>query len=323
MANLISDDDIDFSFYEKETDAAQKVKPASLWVQELIERIKSPHQQPRTVMPWRKTHAQLQFRPGEVTIWGGANGQGKSLITGQTAMSICAQGHKVAIASFEMKPAKTLERMARQWSGHNANDPAFLHSAEAKRQFIDLYEQFADWTDSKLWLYDQQGTVNPKQVCAVVRYCAKELAISHFFVDSLMKCVGGEDDYNGQKAFVDELCAIARDHNIHIHLVHHIKKPADENYKPNKYDYKGSGAITDQVDNVITVWRNKPKERKREATGAANDAEPDALLICDKQRNGDWEGSIGLWFDRDSTQYVGNAGDQPLTMYHHPEEETL
>ncbi|MCZ9335993.1 bifunctional DNA primase/helicase, partial [Klebsiella pneumoniae] len=81
---------------------------------------------------------------------------------------------------------------------------------------------------------------------AVVRYAAVELGVTHFMVDSLMKCVQGEDDYNGQKAFVDELTAIARDHGLHIHLIHHIKKPANEDHKPSKYDMKGSGAITDQ-----------------------------------------------------------------------------
>lgn len=320
MAHMITEDMIDFSEYEKETDAKQKVKAAGMWVQELIDRIKSPVRQPRAVMPWRKTHKLVQLRPGEVTVWGGANGQGKSLVTGQIALSLCSQGEKVCIASFEMKPLKTLERMARQWSTFNTTDEAFQGDERAQAQFIDLYEQFRDWTDEKLWLYDQQGTVTASQVCAVVRYCAKEKGITHFFIDSLMKCVSGEDDFNGQKSFVDQLTAIARDHAIHIHLVHHIRKPANEEYKPNKYDYKGSGSITDQVDNVISVWRNKAKEKKREAGGMVSEGEPDALLICDKQRNGEWEGNIGLWFDPNSQQYLANHGDEPLSLYNHPEQ---
>lgn len=320
MAGLISADEIDFALYERETDAQQKVKPASQWVQELIDRIRSPIKQPRALMPWRKTHGMVQFRPGEVTVWGGANGNGKSLVTGQIALSLCAQDEKVCIASFEMKPAKTLERMGRQFSGFNANDPAFAGSSEAVAQLLQVYEEFKEWTDGRLWLYDQQGTVNATQVAAVVRYCAKEKGITHFFVDSLMKCVASEDDYNGQKQFVDELTAIARDHGIHIHLVHHIRKPSDESHKPSKYDYKGTGAITDQVDNVISVWRNKAKEKKRDEGKPVDDKEPDALLICDKQRNGEWEGSIGLWFDKPSMQYVGNPGDEPLLMYRHPED---
>lgn len=320
MAVLITADEIDFAQYERETDAQARVKPAAQWVTELIDRIKNPVRQPRAVMPWRKTHAMVAFRPGEVTVWGGANGNGKSLVTGQVALGLIAQDHKVCIASFEMKPAKTLERMGRQFSGFNPDDPAFAGSDAARDELVRVYEDFRDWTDGKLWLYDQQGTVMVPQIVAVARYCAKERGITHFFIDSLMKCVSGEDDYNGQKLFVDELTAIARDHQIHIHLVHHIRKPADESHKPGKYDYKGTGAITDQVDNVISVWRNKPKEKKRDEGKIVEDKEPDALLICDKQRNGEWEGSIGLWFHKESMQYVGSPGDDPLVVYRHPED---
>lgn len=322
MAEIFDFDDIDFAQYEHETEAKQKVKDAALWVQELIDRINNPVHVTRSLMPWKKTHGLLQFRRGEVTVWGGANGHGKSLVTGQVALGLCAQGERVCIASFEMKPLKTLERMGRQWSGENPDSPAFRGSQHSRRRIIDVYEQFRDWTTGRLFLYDQQGTVNARQVAAVARFCAKEKGITHFVVDNLMKCVADEDDYNGQKAFVDELTAIARDHQIHIHIVHHIKKPASEEHKPNKYDYKGSGSITDQVDNVVSVWRNKPKERAREAGKMVSDTEPDCLLICDKQRNGDWEGQIGLWFHRDSQQFVSAADEVPLQLYA-PQQEVM
>jgi twinkle protein len=321
MASVFDDDEIDFSIYLTETDAQQKVKPASMWVQQIVDQLRNPVKQPRTVMPWTKTHGLLQFRPGEVTLWGGANGNGKSLVTGQIGLSLCAQQAKVCVASFEMKPIKTLERMARQWSCFNPSDPVYRGNDVALDQFIDLYGQFGDWTDGKLWLYDQQGTVTADKVCAVVRYSAKELGVNHFFIDSLMKCVAGEDDYNGQKRFVDDLTAIARDHNIHIHLVHHIRKPADESHKPSKYDYKGTGAIVDQADNIISVWRNKAKERKRDEGKDIDPNEPDCLLICDKQRHGEWEGNIALWFDAASQQYVQAAGLDPVNLWKHPEED--
>jgi twinkle protein len=322
MANLITADDIDFTMYEHETEARQKVKSAKLYVQALIDRINSPFRTKQNYMPWGKTHSLIQFRPGEVTVWGGANGQGKSLVTGQVALSLCAQDQKVCIASFEMKPTKTLERMGRQWTKCNPSDPLVLGDPSERRAMIDLMEQFRDWTDNKLWLYDQQGTVQWKQVCAVVRYCAKELGITQIFIDSLMKCVAGEDDYNGQKAFVDELCAIARDHDIHVHLIHHIKKPPTDDAKPSKYDFKGTGAITDQPDNVIAVWRNKAKERNRQAGKMVSETEPDALLIVDKQRNGEgWEGNIGLWYDKQSQQFVKSHAAAAMDFYAPPQEE--
>lgn len=320
MAEFISPEDIDFAAYERETEAKQKVKSAAIYVHELIDRIQNPRRANHALMPWRKTHPCIQFRPGEVTVWGGANGNGKSLVTGQVALSLCAQDERVCIASFEMKPMKTLERMGRQWSNFNPNDPAFAGSDSARDELVKIYQDFAEWTNKRLWLYDQQGTVTASQVGAVVRYCAKELGVTHFFVDSLMKCVSGEDDYTGQKTFVDELTAIARDYSMHIHLVHHIRKPANEDHKPNKYDYKGSGSITDQVDNVISVWRNKAKEKARAEGKPSNENDPDTLLICDKQRNGEWEGSIGLWFDPPSQQFVANPGAGPMVMCRHPED---
>ena len=313
---IITADDIDFELYLQVTDHQQKVKSASLYVQALLDRLANPVREKRAFMPWIKTRELIQFRPGEVTVWGGPNGSGKSLVTGQVALSLASQDEKVCIASFEMKPMKTMERMGRQWTAMSLHDEFILSNPEARRLMIGEYEEFKDWTDNKIWLYDQQGTVQWKQVCAVARYCAKELGITQFFVDNLGKCVAGEDDFNGQKAFVDELCSIARDANIHIHLVHHIKKPSTENAKPTKYDFKGTGAITDQPDNVIVVWRNKEKERKLQDGKAVPQTEPDTLLIVDKQRNGEgWEGNIGLYYHPASQQFLPGHGMEPMRFY--------
>jgi len=310
--NIIGPDDIDFAAYLHETDAQQKVKSASVWVQDLIDSLGKPDCSPRVYMPWTKTRKLFQFRPGEVTLWAGVNGHGKSLITGMAALALCAQGELVCIASFEMKPLKTIERMARQWSGQNHNDQ---WAAENMATIRDAYGQFKDWTNNRLWLYDQQGTVKPETVIAMARYCAKELGIQHIFIDSLMKCVRGEDDFNGQKDFVDELCSLARDNQVHIHLVHHIRKLSSETDTPDKTDVKGSGSITDQVDNVLMMWRNKKKENDAMAGKKVAEQEPDAMLICGKQRNGEWEGKISLWYERDSQQFIGAQGGGPVDFY--------
>ncbi len=319
---VITDDDIDFALYEQETEAKQNVRSASVYVQTVIDRARSSKREVQHFLPWGKTHRLIQFRPGEVTFWGGENGHGKSLVTGQVVLSLCAQDQRCCVASFEMKPAKTMQRMGRQWTKFRIDDQEAMGNSAEFEALMDLYEQFRDWTDNKLWLYDRQGTVHWKQVCAVARYCAKELGITQFVVDNLMKCVAGEDDYNGQKAFVDELCAIARDHSIHIHVVHHVKKPATDGKRPTRYDMKGTGAISDQPDNVILVWRDKAKEKDRKAKKMVSETQPDTLLIVDKQRNGEgWEGNIGLWFHPQSTQFLGGHNVEPMNFYGAPQAE--
>ena len=295
--NVLRSDEIDFSAYLRETEPKQRVKPAKEYVAELIERLGKPIIERGHPLPWLKTRKLFRFRPGEVTLWAGVNGHGKSLMTGFVMLDLIAAAQRVCIASFEMKPHSTLERMVRQWCGFPAS-AEFASHPEGIDATRDLYEQFSGLTDSRLWMYDQQGTVTAEQMVAVARYCAKELGIQHLVIDSLMKCVRGEDDYNGQKQFVDELCAIARDHAIHIHLVHHIRKLENELKKPDKTDVKGTGAITDQVDNILLVWRNKDESRNRKPT------DPDAALICCKQRHGEWEGGVNLWFDKESQQFL-------------------
>jgi twinkle protein len=246
----------------------------------------------------RRVRTLFHFRPGEVTLWAGVNGHGKSLMTGFIGLELMAHMKRLCIASFEMKPKRTLERMLRQWAGYN---PAEFNSHPDAIQLLrELYGDMKAQAESRLWFYDQQGTVSSERIVSVARYCAKELKIDHMFIDSLMKCVKAEDDYNGQKYLVDELTAIARDHGMHIHLVHHLRKLENEGKKPDKSDVKGTGAITDQVDNVLLVWRNKAENRKP--------TDPDAALICCKQRNGEWEGGINLWFDPASQQYLGEHG---------------
>ena len=145
---------------------------------------------------------------------------GKSLITGQVALGLIKQRQRVCIASFEMKPKRTLYRMLRQFSGENIEHPRYMDKATYVGR---LLERFTGYSNERLWLYDQQGTTSSQQVIAMARYCAVELGVQHVFIDSLMKCVAGEDDYNAQKYFVDELTAVARDHQIHVHLIHHIQ----------------------------------------------------------------------------------------------------
>ena len=320
MAAILVRDVIDFNLYLKETHNKQFVKEAKSYAQSLKERLRNKVKQKVCYLPWEKSKPVFEFRQGEITLWAGVNGHGKSMMTAQAALSILGQGEKVCIASFEMKPVMTLQRMARNWIGINPFSPEFQE--ESGLEALDeLYDKFCTWTDGKLWLYDETGTANFATVIGMARYCAKELQIDHIFIDNLAKCVAGEDDMNGQKQFIDELTAIARDYKCHIHIVHHIRKLENERKKPGKNDLKGSGAIGDLADNIMIVFRNKDKEDDVRNAGKfgkmAN--EPDQYLNCVKQRN--YEGSIAdefelkLWFNMDSQLYTGEPNGKPLEFW--------
>jgi len=291
MEGLVEFDDIDWELWQEETAPKRKIKEKSHYAEQIKEYFEGSLIKRGSSIPWDEHGFFVGIRPSEVSVWAGINGHGKSLLLGQVALSLTAQDQKCLIASFEMRPEITLARMARQATGMKIPSPMALM-------------QFHDWKKDHMYLLDHHGMIDANSRLAVCRYAAGDLGVQHVVIDSLMKCVKGEDDFNGQKDFVNSLCAIAQDTGLHIHLVHHMRKGADEKHLPGKFDLKGSGSITDQVDNVFIVWRNKGKAQDRQENGVVDESTPDALLICEKQRNGEWEGRMPLWFEPDSQQYV-------------------
>ena len=314
-------DDMDFSAYMQETEVKTTVLPASTWRQGLKDSIRQKKNEARVFLPWAKVSPYFDFRKGEVTIWAGQNGHGKSQVTDMVKLSLMGQNQKVGNASFEMKPVTNLRRMARMVFGKNPFNEEY--QSERGMHVIDsMFDDFCDWSDGRLWVFNQTGMTDGAKVVAFVRYCAKELRLDHIFVDNMAKCVEDEDDYSGQKRFINTMCAIAADYGVHIHVVHHLKKPAKETDKPDKSDVKGSGSIIDQPDNLMLVWRNKPKEEARKEGRAGKQNEPDAMVYCKKQRNyegnEDNEPSISLWMDKQSLQFLGSPEDKPIDLMNFP-----
>lgn len=259
---------------------AERIRSAREFAGDLAELLYTPAaERVQGLLPWPGTHERIQFRPQEVTLWLGINGHGKSLVTSIAALEFAAKGQRVCLASMEMAPKATLKRMLLQAVARATPNRATLDS-------------FLAWADPMVYIYDQMGSVDRKELLAAIRYSAKNLNVEHFFIDSLLKCGIREDDHDAQKEFIEQLCTVARDFHIHVHLIHHSKKKEDEFSPPGKFDARGSGTITDQVDQVITVFRNKRKELDREA----DDDKADAMLFVNKNRHGGWEGVVPLWF---------------------------
>lgn len=296
MAEILRHDEIDWRAYERDTECRAKVRTAADWSRELSAQFAAGQRVASPSMCSTRLRGLIEFRPGEVTVWAGYNGHRKSMLTTQLALDLCAQRQRVLILSPEMPPESTLARMARQASASDRPGPEWLSS-------------FVRWTDGRLWLFDHMGRVTPSLVVAVIRYFASELAGSHVFIDSLMMVVASEEHLDEQKQFVTDVVRVAQETGVHIHLVAHCRKPAaseGEMKPPSKYDLRGSAAISDQCPNVCLVWANKGKVAalEKDSHDEAAKAQPDALVIVDKQRHGQWEGKVKLWFDERSLRFV-------------------
>lgn len=272
--------DVDFEKYlkEHETDS-QKVKRVSDYYDEIEHFVEHGDEMTGSKSPFTKIDGLFGFRGGEVTMWTGYNGHKKSMLLGFFALNFIKQGEKVCIASFEMKPVSTINRMTRQLT--HVSKPSY-------NEFAD----FMSFAGSNFYIFDHLGGISPERIHGVILYCANELGVKHFVIDSLMRVVAGEDKYNEQKDFVVKLCEIAQKTNTHIHLVHHVRD-GDESKPSSRYSAKGSKSISDNVHNSLIVWSNKEKISDM----------PDVILKCDKQREGEWEGKIALSFNAEDLTF--------------------
>lgn len=287
MAEWLSDE-LDFAAYMRSTECKVKVRAASVFADELALEFEPRDARSAPRMSSTKLGRAIEFRPSEVTCWAGYNGHRKSMFLGQVALDLCDQRERTLIVSLEMLPRSTLARMARQ---------AIASNAPARERL----KEFMRWTDGRLWIFDHVGRLEPAVCLAVCRYFADELKGKHVVIDSLMKVCQSEESLDEQKALVGDLCDVARETGLHVHLVAHCKKPAGdgESRPPTKYDIRGSSAISDQSHNIVLVWANKAKAHeaeKRQPNEKVMD-QPDAIVVVDKQRNGSTEGKFGLSFD--------------------------
>ncbi len=252
-------------------------------------------------LPWSKADDVQRLRPGELSVWAGVNGHGKSNILGQV-MLWRMQNQKVLIASLEMKPHQTLYRMICQYAG-----------CQASRDFaMKILDKFT----GRLWIYDQLDTVKANRIIALIHYAAKELKVDHIVIDSLMKCGLGSGDYDAEKKFIDRLQWAAKSSGAHIHLVCHARKGKTETDHLDKFDIKGGSELSDIPDNIFLIQRNKIRETamKRQSQGVAEChlsapeqkalKEPDAWLRIAKNRHGGEEAMLGLYFHKASGQYI-------------------
>jgi twinkle protein len=248
--------------------------------------------------PYGKLGDKLLFRPGEMTLWSGASGAGKSQILSDCSVDWINQGSRLCISSLEMKGAATLKRMCKQTTGVDRPTAQFIRGS-------------LEWLTQGLLIYDLTGKAGADTLLDIFDYARAKYGCDQFIIDSLMRLGVASDDYVGQEKAIFRLVDWTIASNVHLHVVAHSRKGGAQAGAPETEDIKGAMEIGANAFNILTVWRNRQLEddiRKFESAGneaavKAAQESPGVLLNVAKQRNGDFEGKVGLWFDQTSYRY--------------------
>jgi twinkle protein len=305
--NLLPDN-IDFAEYYEKAKHSTTILQGSAFVLDAQQLINDRNNKTGSVLPWAKTHDDIQFNSG-VSVWAGINSHGKSTMLFQACIGFQKQGHTVCLASLEMEGGHILHTLSNQAAG-----------CEASAEYVAKY---ADWAGERLQIYNAVGYTKQEDMLGAIIWAAENRNVTHFVVDNLMMLTDGdigERAMNSQKYFVSRCKDIARDHKIHIHIVHHIKKVEDEKKVPTKMEVMGGMSISNMVDYLFIVWKNKERARyfhtppayrtfNQELEDAAG-----AMLVCEKHRKTGVERKYGLWFDTKSQQFLNSKNEKPYRM---------
>lgn len=237
------------------------------------------------------------FRSGDITVWTGKSGSGKSTILGQIVLHVVEKNKKAFVYSGELT-----KEMYKEWLFYQANGSELLmgkydKEIEKNKHFVtdENYKLINNWINGKVYLYDEEDTASELSLLDKMKKAHKLYGIDVFIIDNLMRIIFNRDEKNffrQQSNFVNLIKCFAKENKVHVHLVAHPRKT---NNKIEKMDISGSGDITNLADNVIGIERI-----------SGEDAEDEAELYIMKNR---WNGEtkkIKLEFDKKSKRYYSN-----------------
>jgi twinkle protein len=257
----------------------------------LVERVMDRRNNPLKGIeaPWSKLHNLFEIPRQGVTLIGGYSGHQKSTMTNQWALHAAASGHKVCIASLELTADYLFDFFAGQ-------------SACKQHMHQDYLKRFGKWADDKLFIVDHADVMTPEEAIQIIIDSKRLLGCDLFVLDCLMQIdLGGE--LENEKRFMAKLGAVAREYDMAIVVVHHMRKPQGpegEKKVPGRESFIGSSHLVNAAAGVLILWQNAEKAAARHNGEEVDDNFPDFVLSVAKNRFAPFQGTVGLYQHKDA-----------------------
>ncbi len=226
-------------------------------------------------------------RGGELVIWTGKRGGGKSTFLNQTLVDTIAQKTKCFIYSGELDNSKVKQWLDRQIAGEKyiVKFKDQLTGREEYGVHPEVEALLNEWYKEYLYCYGEDGSDDIETLIEIMTYGYKRYDIRRFVIDNLKTLrTSRKEDYYRQQAFiVNRLKSFARKYDVHIDLVAHPRKTTNEILEDE--DVGGATDIIDLADAVVAIARITDKMReKAESKEKENLENNDTVIIIRKNR---------------------------------------
>ena len=255
----------------------------------------------------------MGFNLGEVSLWSGNNASGKSTILGQIALAAADVGFKGIIFSGELTASRVKNWIHQQAAGRNYTKK----SSKGEYYFTpkDVGIEIDNWLEEKLWVYNNDMGNDARKVLESVRKIVLEKGVNYIVLDNLMALdiiTYDGDKYEKQKGIIMHIMALAKQLNIHIHIVGHPRKTTGF---LRKTDISGTADLTNAVDNVFIVHRcnldffRQGKEFFGDAVIQRYEGCGNVVEVCKNRDLGIMDILIGLYYEMESRRFLNSRGD--------------
>ncbi len=194
----------------------------------------------------------IGFKRKHVSVWSGYRGCGKSSLLNMLILNAANQGYKSALWTGELDGDEEKKWLYLQAAGKTYNRQArenFFYTPDDVCKMID------PWIDKYFWIFNNNYGNDFENILDEIRKLVEKECLDMVVLDNLMTLnVDGldGDKYDKQKNLMIELTNLARELNIHIHIVAHPNKSGTF-LRPN--NISGSGHIPDLAQNVFIIHR--------------------------------------------------------------------
>ena len=240
------------------------VNAADLW-----EVVSTPEKPAEALYPWKGLNKLLYgLRPAELITITAGSGLGKSQFLREILYSLIRNTEwKIGAMFLEESVKKT----ARSIMSVHANK--MLHLPDTPVTDAELHEAFdATLGTGRVFLFDHFGSMDLDNVLNRIRYMAKALDCKVIFVDHISIIVSGQDLNDERKAIdnlMTKLRTLVQELEITLFCVSHLRRPNgnaghEDGQAVSLSQLRGSGAIAQLSDAVVTLERNSMAEDENE-----------------------------------------------------------
>lgn len=255
------------------------------------------------------------FALGELSVWSGGNGSGKSTILNQIAIESIKQDYNTLIFSGELKDSRLMKWINLQVCGKNN----LLHNQQYDFYYPKDKEATMNVTNNKLFIYDNELGNDINKIIFAIYDAVKSKNVKMVILDNLMSMNlsnYGQDKYEVQTKLITELSDMAKRLNIHIHFVCHPRKST--NFL-RKYDISGTADLTNIADNVFIVHRvNNDFKKQFQEMFKKNDEEllsyDNIVEICKNREQGIQDMFIGQYFEVETKRFLNYKDEYKFYM---------